>query len=77
MASTTYHIHISISTLLAMPDEELAETLVPGTGPELRAMLERMKAAGKTVFTGDNCDRQDAKGGCMGHARNEQLEDKH
>lgn len=69
MASTTYHIHIPIATLLAMSDVELAETLSPGTAVELRAMLVCMKAAGKTVFTGDNCDRQDADGACLGHRR--------
>jgi hypothetical protein len=69
MASTTYHIHIPIATLMAMPDLELAETLSPGSAVELRAMLVCMKAAGKTVFTGDNCDRQDAQGTCVGHRR--------
>lgn len=69
MASTTYHIHIPIAKLLAMSDAELAETLSPGTGVELRAMLVLMKAAGKTVFTGDNCDQQDADGACLGHRR--------
>ncbi|CAB3754075.1 hypothetical protein [Paraburkholderia humisilvae] len=69
MASTTYHIHIPIVSLLAMSDAELEETLSPGTGVELRAKLVLMQAAGKTVFTGDDCDQQDANGVCLGHRR--------
>lgn len=69
MASTTYHVHIPIAKLLAMADDELSEALSPGSGPELRAKLVCMKAAGKTVFTGDNCDRQGTDGECRGHSR--------
>ena len=67
MGTTKYHIHIPIATLLAMPDDELTGTLTPGSGPELRAMLVCMQAAGKAAFTGGNCDRQDPKGICRGH----------
>lgn len=69
MATTTYHIHIPIKTLLAMGDAELTKTLSPGAAVELRAMLVCMQAAGNTAFTGDNCDQQDARGICRGHPR--------
>lgn len=66
---TSYHIHIPIDTLLAMTDRELTETLTPGDGVELRAMLVCLKASGKTVFTGSSCDRLGADGACLGHRR--------
>ncbi|MEA3086368.1 MAG: hypothetical protein QOC89_4065 [Paraburkholderia sp.] len=67
MGTTKYHIHVPIATLLAMPGGELTGTLSSGTGPELRAMLVCMQAAGKAAFTGGDCDRQDRKGICRGH----------
>lgn len=72
----TFHIHIPIATLLRMDDTELGETLTGGTPEQLRAELNEMKAHGKTVLTGANCDNQRPDGTCAGHEFTDLKDDK-
>jgi hypothetical protein len=73
----TYHIHVSIDSLLGMAGPEFAELCdrtftgengKPLSADELRPLLMQMKAEGVNLIQPSGCDNFDAVNeGCRGH----------
>jgi hypothetical protein len=70
---TTYHVGLSIAGTLRQPDRHL-DGLITVDGRDLSAKEVRhflcelkQKKPALELFTGTNCDNQDARGHCQGH----------
>lgn len=75
-----FHIGINISSALAKPDKNLDGVIESEgralSGKEAKHLFWTMRQRNPKLemFTGDQCDNQDERGKCQGHAVNDNKE---